>query len=187
MAPADNPKVVGIVILDEPRGAYYGGYVAAPVFREILAAWAVQGRGPIALPPSTVVRADEGGAAEGVPDVKLLELERAREVLARHGLGVKLVSTGTRGRVASQSPEPGTAARRGTLVEVTLAAGAEDGRTIPDLRGLPLREAVARLSALAIEVGRVRGSGSVVDQSPEAGAVVPRGAKCSLVLAPRGT
>ncbi len=46
MAPAEDPKVVGLVILDEPRGAYYGGFIAAPVFREILAAWAVQGRAP---------------------------------------------------------------------------------------------------------------------------------------------
>ena len=34
-APADDPKIVGIVMIDEPVGAYYGGTVAAPVMREI--------------------------------------------------------------------------------------------------------------------------------------------------------
>jgi len=34
-APADDPKIVGIVMIDEPAGAYYGGTVAAPVMREI--------------------------------------------------------------------------------------------------------------------------------------------------------
>lgn len=35
-APADNPSVVIVVVLDEPRGEYRdGGHVAAPVFREI--------------------------------------------------------------------------------------------------------------------------------------------------------
>jgi cell division protein FtsI/penicillin-binding protein 2 len=34
-APVNNPAVVIIVVLDEPQGAYNGGDVAAPVFREI--------------------------------------------------------------------------------------------------------------------------------------------------------
>ncbi|MCR5609343.1 MAG: peptidoglycan glycosyltransferase [Lachnospiraceae bacterium] len=34
-APADNPEYIGIVLIDEPQGAYYGGTVAAPVFSEI--------------------------------------------------------------------------------------------------------------------------------------------------------
>lgn len=34
-APADDPKIIGIVLIDEPVGAYYGGTVAAPVMREI--------------------------------------------------------------------------------------------------------------------------------------------------------
>ncbi len=33
--PADNPKYSMIVILNKPKGAYYGGLVAGPVFREI--------------------------------------------------------------------------------------------------------------------------------------------------------
>src|SRR5712691_488869 len=34
-APAKNPAVVIVVVIDEPQGAYHGGDVAAPVFREI--------------------------------------------------------------------------------------------------------------------------------------------------------
>src|ERR671938_687710 len=34
-APVENPAVVIIVVIDEPAGAYHGGDVAAPVFREI--------------------------------------------------------------------------------------------------------------------------------------------------------
>src|SRR5215813_4897868 len=34
-APVSNPQVVIIVVIDEPAGAYHGGDVAAPVFREI--------------------------------------------------------------------------------------------------------------------------------------------------------
>lgn len=34
-APADNPQVIAIVIIDEPEGIYYGGTIAAPVIKEI--------------------------------------------------------------------------------------------------------------------------------------------------------
>lgn len=34
-APADDPQVIGIVIIDEPVGIYYGGTIAAPVMKEI--------------------------------------------------------------------------------------------------------------------------------------------------------
>src|SRR5437660_1072277 len=34
-APASNPALVIIVVIDEPQGSYHGGDIAAPVFREI--------------------------------------------------------------------------------------------------------------------------------------------------------
>jgi cell division protein FtsI (penicillin-binding protein 3) len=38
MAPASNPRLVTIVLLDEPKGdRYFGGEIAAPVFSRITA------------------------------------------------------------------------------------------------------------------------------------------------------
>ena len=34
-APADEPKVVILVVVDEPKGDHYGGIVAAPAFKKI--------------------------------------------------------------------------------------------------------------------------------------------------------
>lgn len=34
-APADNPQIIGIILIDEPVGAYYGGVIAAPVMKDI--------------------------------------------------------------------------------------------------------------------------------------------------------
>ena len=34
-APADDPQVIGIVLIDEPVGTYYGGTIAAPVMKTI--------------------------------------------------------------------------------------------------------------------------------------------------------
>ncbi len=34
-APADNPQIIGMVIIHDPQGVYYGGTIAAPVLRDI--------------------------------------------------------------------------------------------------------------------------------------------------------
>ncbi|NLJ89527.1 MAG: PASTA domain-containing protein [Clostridiales bacterium] len=34
-APADNPQLIGLVLIDEPVGIYYGGTIAAPVIGEV--------------------------------------------------------------------------------------------------------------------------------------------------------
>lgn len=34
-SPADNPKILGLILIDEPQGTYYGGVIAAPVMAEI--------------------------------------------------------------------------------------------------------------------------------------------------------
>ncbi len=34
-APADHPKIMGLILIDEPVGIYYGGTIAAPVMAEI--------------------------------------------------------------------------------------------------------------------------------------------------------
>lgn len=34
-APADNPQILGMCIIYNPQGIYYGGTIAAPVMREI--------------------------------------------------------------------------------------------------------------------------------------------------------
>ena len=34
-APAENPQVLGIVVIRNPQGVYYGGTIAAPVLRSI--------------------------------------------------------------------------------------------------------------------------------------------------------
>jgi cell division protein FtsI/penicillin-binding protein 2 len=189
MAPAQNPRLVGLVLIDEPRGAYYGGSVAAPVWREIVTAWAAQGRGPIelksaVLPAATRARATPLG--DPIPDVRLLPGDRAALVLERAGFRARAVGAGS--RVASQSPAPGTAARRGAVVELILSPDAGvAAAVVPDLRGLPVRDALSRLSALAIPVGRLVGTGSVVSQDPEPGRPVRPETKCSLTLAPRGS
>ena len=56
---------------------------------------------------------------------------------------------------------------------------------VPDLAGLPARSAVRRLAEAALEP-ELRGSGRTVSQFPRPGAVVKRGARVRVTLAPSG-
>jgi cell division protein FtsI (penicillin-binding protein 3) len=46
MAPADAPKLVVAVVLDQPRNGHYGGQVAAPVFSQLMAFALAQAKVP---------------------------------------------------------------------------------------------------------------------------------------------
>ena len=34
-APADNPQILAIAIINNPQGMYYGGQIAAPIVRQL--------------------------------------------------------------------------------------------------------------------------------------------------------
>jgi cell division protein FtsI (penicillin-binding protein 3) len=56
---------------------------------------------------------------------------------------------------------------------------------VPDLTGLPARSAVRKLAEAALEP-ELRGSGRTIAQSPRPGAIVKRGARVRVTLAPSG-
>ncbi|MGD9300977.1 MAG: penicillin-binding protein 2 [Desulfobacterales bacterium] len=63
-APAEQAKIAVLVIIDEPQGKYYGGIVAAPVFRQI----AQQTLNYLNVPPddgTTKLRVSRDGGAKG--------------------------------------------------------------------------------------------------------------------------
>jgi cell division protein FtsI (penicillin-binding protein 3) len=140
-APAEAPRVVIGVFVDEPKGEIYGGEVAAPVFREI-AAHALQASGvpptepavAAAPPPEPPPEPDEGAAiaavevaprrpAHGtngvaVPLVQGLSARAALRVLEAADLAGDVRGSG---RVTAQAPRAGQPVERGTRVRLTLA------------------------------------------------------------------
>jgi len=117
-APADEPALVTLVMIDNPQGIKYGGVVAAPVFREITSrALDHLGRRPrleVPLPrpasPSPAAAATVtivSPSFEGFPSFRGLSLRRALELARRQGLEVTEIR-GT-GFVSEQEPLPGTA------------------------------------------------------------------------------
>ena len=116
-APADRPKMIMAVVVDEPEKRKYGGLAAAPVFREV-GAWTMnrlQINPDMRLVHQKEEQADQAGKGairvvvtqEGpglLPDFKGRTM---REVLKTgRSLGLEVVPDGT-GLAFSQQPAPG--------------------------------------------------------------------------------
>ncbi len=184
--PADDPCLVGVVVIDEPRGKhYYGGDVAAPVFREVLADLRRLPRGPLDPGISRIALRPPAPAPVVVPDLRLLPPRAAERSL--NGIGLRAQLQGDGARVLAQSPAAGEAAERGASVTLWLSAPADSsGRRLPDLAGLPVREALRRLTLRQV-AARIEGRGVVVRQSPAAGTPLPLPGCVRLWCEPRVT
>ena len=181
--PANAPSLAGVVVIDEPHGKhYYGGDVAAPVFREVIQDLRRLPHGPFEMNASQVAARPPAPAAVTVPDLRLLPPREALARLAEFGLRARFEGTGP--RALAQSPAAGAAVERGAGVTVWLAAPEDSaGPRMPDLAGVPMREALRRLTVLEVRT-RIEGHGMVVRQSPAPGALLARGVTCNLWCAP---
>ena len=163
-APANDPKIAVILIVDEANVAVdFGSVTAAPYAREILErALVYMGVAPDAdEPPAQKVT---------VPDVTGMDVDSAIGAMKRAGLDSVLDGSG--GRVTGQLPAAGAEMNEGALVMlyVDSATLAEQGGqvAVPDVAGMPVMEANRLLHAYGLEM-RVTGSGLAVEQSPSPG------------------
>lgn len=139
-APADDPRMAMIVLLDEPKNEKWGSEAAAPIFaaigREALRHLNVPPQGTTPVP---IYRA-EGGAVEATPAVSPVSFEdasiatglmptlhgrslrRAMAALATFDVALEVRGHGV---VVAQSPAPGTPMAAGMPCRLTLAGPAE--------------------------------------------------------------
>jgi cell division protein FtsI/penicillin-binding protein 2 len=184
--PAEDPRVVGVVVIDEPRGKkYYGGEVAAPVFREVIRDLQRLPNGPLASGVMQVATRPPAPAPVTVPDLRLLPPDAARRRLAGYGLHARFTGSGP--RVLAQDPAAGAAVERGAAVAVWLATPEDSsGLSLPSLVGLSVRAALRQLTMHQVAV-QVVGHGMVVRQTPAPGTRLPLGRPCVLTCQPGRT
>jgi cell division protein FtsI/penicillin-binding protein 2 len=185
IVPADQPRMVGVVVIDQPRGPkYYGGEVAAPVFRQIVQDLRRLPRGPLGSSVVQVAARPPAPAPVVVPDLRLFTPRAAEARLADYDLRAHLSGRGE--RVLTQEPAAGEAVERGAAVTLWLSEPEDaDERSLPDLVGLPVRAALRKLAPHQV-AARIVGKGTVVRQSPVAGTRLPLEGPCVLYCEPGG-
>jgi len=127
--PADQPRLVILAVIDEPRPEHYGGTVAAPVFREIAEATLRYLGVPPSIPSRTISVGrpmlaafsqpdEDAGPATVVPDLRGLDARAAIARAVASGLTVRAIGSGI---VTSQDPQPGGAMPRDRKVRLNLS------------------------------------------------------------------
>jgi len=132
--PADNPRLVSLVLVDEPEGNVYGGVVAAPAFRNIaqgaLRQLAVAPRGTVVIPnvPAPVELSTQRPAKrfavqlvsnndDAVPDFLGLSMREAVEKAQSMRINLRMQGNGY---VVKQVPAPGDRRQEQQVVVVHL-------------------------------------------------------------------
>jgi cell division protein FtsI (penicillin-binding protein 3) len=155
--PADEPQLVILVKLDDPEGAYYGGKIAAPVTKAVL---------EMAL-----------ASRDGALDVRTLTGPRPQQLASAEAVAAETTMTEAVRAAEEQAVE---AAQPNAPYVVELGAPAPTpkrvvtARPVPDVSGLPTRQAVHELHRAGFRVSLVRG-GDSSQTSPAAGTVLPAG------------
>jgi cell division protein FtsI (penicillin-binding protein 3) len=131
-APAEEPKLVLLVVLDEPQGNNYGGVVAAPVFKaimeKVLPYLNVVPKGTTivkneldsapkkeasgAQPLIEGVKVGKGIGMVVMPDLTGLSMRNALSRMEGKGLIIKVSGNG---KVVEQIPRPGIVVEKGDI------------------------------------------------------------------------
>lgn len=168
--PADQPQYVCLILLDEPRISYYGGFNAGPVFRNIALRL-------IGLDDHLHLIAQKKDAPPDglvVPELRGMHRFEAEAIL--RDLGISRYFSGDGNFVINQSHDPGITIATAERLLLTLSegmsnetgTGCETRAFVPDVRGLSMRKASSRLIDSGFDIERT-GSGTVYAQFPQPG------------------
>lgn len=175
-APADDPEIVCLVILDQPPvgATYYGGLIAAPVVKNILEE-SLQYLG--VEPEYTQEELDRIDIT--VPDITGKTRKEAEAILKEVGVNISFRGTGD--TVLDQVPKPySKLARESKVVAYTEGEESKKSVTIPNVVGCSASEANKGITNAGLNV-RIKGLSNVQgiaicsEQSPAAGTVVEPG------------
>jgi cell division protein FtsI (penicillin-binding protein 3) len=203
IAPVNNPVIAVAVVMDNPKGAYYGASVSAPVFAEVAqqvleylgVPHDIDLRPPKPSKAGKPVTEDDGG--EDTANIDAL-YAAANDLPTDDPLRPSSVPAAIPGLAstpaARQAPNPASnlnadaGARPGEAVgaaatapqpapqQATAAVTIDEAKRlqVPSLIGLPVRKVVELASAAGLEV-QVSGNGTVLEQAPAPGTMVAPG------------
>ena len=154
-APADDPKIAVLIIIDEPQGASHGGgAIAAPVAGSVIE----QTLKYMNVEP--VYTDEQLSKINAVtPDVSNVSVSAAKSTLAAEGFTARVVGKGD--KVITQYPIKGQSIPMGGVVVLYTEANVKDTTSVvPNLTGLSISEANAR----AVNAGyNIKVSGAALD------------------------
>lgn len=144
-APADDPEIVCLVMLDEPQVANkYGGTIAAPlageIMEDVLDYLGVERQYAQGEEPENMIE---------IPDLRGLSVEDAKKKAT--DVGFKIKTSGKGEQVVSQLPQPGVVLAENSMIVLYMDEQEETKTvTVPNLNGLSISDAKATLTGLGL-------------------------------------
>ena len=174
-APADNPVINVLVVLDHPSGGqYYGGVIAAPVAGRIIE----DTLSYLQVERRYTDKDKEMMVPEVyVPDVRNKTIEEAKKALSQFGLEYKVEGSGNNNRaiIMDQMPKPNASLpQKSVVILYTYKPDKEVMVTVPDLMNKSISDATQVLKDMGLNIN-VDGTGTVTHQDPEVGSQIPKG------------
>lgn len=174
-APADDPEIIMLVMVDDPTGEkYYGSQVAAPICVEVLSeVLPYMGFFP------EYTEEELETLQVSVPNVEYSTVESATKTLEDLGLEVKVQGDGD--SVVKQVPTAVSVERGSSVVLYTEEDYTEDTVVVPNLQGLTKEQAKSTLEAYGLNLSPQGsaayedGALATDDQDYAVGANVPMG------------
>ncbi|ADL42013.1 stage V sporulation protein D [Caldicellulosiruptor obsidiansis OB47] len=180
-APADNPEVSVLVIIDEPDPSlYYGGLIAAPVARDLL---------------NDILRyldiqpqytAEELKQIEFykeyiVPSTIGMNIEDAKKEIYNNKFNAKVIGSGD--KVIDQVPKAGFMLKEGSTIILFTQEMSQTTVAVPNVVGLSSQDAQKVLSNSLLNI-KVKGiKGKIIRQNPQPGTKVPIGSIVEVEIA----
>lgn len=169
VAPIDDPQLVTLVIVDEPRGdSYYGGSVSAPVAKEILE----ESLNYLEIPPTEPLdKEDEEEENVKLPDVRNMDIGDAGRKLK--DLGLKYTTeyvdiTDSTTKVVDQFPGPGTEVEKDSIIDLFLDEESSNYLIMPYLIDKDKKDVIKSLDEMNLQY-TLEGEGKAISQDPMPG------------------
>lgn len=161
--PADKPKYSMIVVINDPKGAYYGALVSGPVFREVADRI-------YASDVNMYNKVEEHLAGNTVvPEAKAGQSKATKKVY--NAFGIKALYAAKSDYFNSVDTNNGVAYEESTPVKGVM----------PNVNGMGLKDAMFLLGNAGLKA-RVKGSGKVTSQSIQPGSRIGRGLMVDILL-----
>ncbi|MEE8341575.1 MAG: penicillin-binding protein [Candidatus Neomarinimicrobiota bacterium] len=157
--PANDPQLLCVITLDEPKlGYHWGGTGAAPVFKRVMER-IINLDDSIKMPKNIIKR-----PAKQEPILAAVSLKKSNETYSKKSV--------QQSSFANESISD---------LQIDKQEKNKVGIVVPNVRGMSLKKAINTLQSFGFE-SKFSGSGSVVWQSPGPGAVFAKGTICSIGL-----
>lgn len=165
--PAQNPQVAMIVILDRPQGDYYGGSIAAPIFKKIALKWTNSNYNSLKYVFAGIDKRNYYQDSLILPNYTGYTLADADYISSYLNINNQ-INHDSNGVIYYQSIQPNSIVPKNTNLSFQYIPfkNPNDSLTntqMPNLKGLSSRKAFAMLHAIGIKV-KIIGKGKVYNQ-----------------------